>query len=655
MALPWLADEQDPAAILPASYSYEDLPPQMQGLLMSPEDVQQAKYMGLLSAGLGMLANNTGHYGHAAPAIGLGGQAGVEGYGNALKMAQMQRSSVMQAQQHLVDQQLRAQQQRIYTQRLAEQQQRQQMKYGPLYDMFANIDPSKISAPQAPGAIAPNATPPAAVKMPIAITSDEGDGEDQPWQWSDMLDADGNPTQGSSAGSSRPSGTMTSYVPPATPVSMDTYAKAKEIMDQAREKGDPLLAMKAWSMVGGKTTQVAKPSQRMVDAAITLGLDPTAYQSWGVEDRKQVQQMMMGGKGGAKIPIQLALYAQANGLPMDQSQWTPQQSQGALHYMERYRKAGATSILNQLGNNGGVNPSTGLSGEDYLDTLPAGQAALVRKIAAGDVNPKTLKLGKDLMPVMSMVVQFDPDFDQSNIDARYKTKTQFATGKQGDAVRSANQAMHHGLDLIDSIYKLDNYNGAGTLLNPLVNAVQEGTGDPRQGLFRQNMKAFSSELRKFFSGSGGGGLTELEQWEKEFPVNASREQQIAYVKKAMSLLNGGVEAMQNQYRQGMGSAVQTQDLLTPEARQTIEWMLNGGPTPERFKNGMKPESGPRPLAPTYRPGQAQTATAAPPPAAPPAAQKFDMLPPASQYMGKTMRSDDGKMYKSNGKIWQQVK
>ncbi|MCT9125415.1 hypothetical protein [Cupriavidus gilardii] len=39
--------------------------------------------MGLLSAGLGILANNTGHYGAAMPALAAGGLAGIQGYQGA--------------------------------------------------------------------------------------------------------------------------------------------------------------------------------------------------------------------------------------------------------------------------------------------------------------------------------------------------------------------------------------------------------------------------------------------------------------------------------------------------------------------------------------------------------------------------------------------
>ena len=47
--------------------------------------------MGLLQAGLGILANNTGYYGQAGPAIGKGGLLGAEGYNNAVKLKMLKQ------------------------------------------------------------------------------------------------------------------------------------------------------------------------------------------------------------------------------------------------------------------------------------------------------------------------------------------------------------------------------------------------------------------------------------------------------------------------------------------------------------------------------------------------------------------------------------
>lgn len=62
-------------------------------------DQANAQRMGLLAAGLGMLANNTGHYGAAGPAIAGGGLAGLQGYQGALDQQAQNRANAFKLQQ----------------------------------------------------------------------------------------------------------------------------------------------------------------------------------------------------------------------------------------------------------------------------------------------------------------------------------------------------------------------------------------------------------------------------------------------------------------------------------------------------------------------------------------------------------------------------
>lgn len=69
---------------------------QFQGLLgPTDEEKKQAMNMGLLSAGLGILANNRGHYGAFGPAVGVGLQQGMQGYQQALQSGVEQREKGM--------------------------------------------------------------------------------------------------------------------------------------------------------------------------------------------------------------------------------------------------------------------------------------------------------------------------------------------------------------------------------------------------------------------------------------------------------------------------------------------------------------------------------------------------------------------------------
>lgn len=59
----------------------------------------QAARMGLLAAGLGILANNTGNYGAAGPALAAGGLSGLQGYQGALDQQAQNQQNALKRQQ----------------------------------------------------------------------------------------------------------------------------------------------------------------------------------------------------------------------------------------------------------------------------------------------------------------------------------------------------------------------------------------------------------------------------------------------------------------------------------------------------------------------------------------------------------------------------
>ena len=217
-----------------------------------------------------------------------------------------------------------------------------------------------------------------------------------------------------------------------------------------------------------------------------------------------------------------------------------------------------------------------LTGDEYLKTLPANMASLVKKYAAGDlpVSPQMTRSTAG-MQLLNAISQYDPSFDATNYQKRQQTANAFAKGMQGNAVRGANQALYHMGRLYNNIENLDNFGGVATPLNAVVNPVESFFGDPRQGQFKQTVQAVGSELRRVFAGAGGGSLAELKQWEDAFPVNASKEQQKAYLMNGVELLHGGLDALNQQYQAGMGLNKNVTDLLSPSARQVYNKLQAG--------------------------------------------------------------------------------
>ena len=81
-------------------------------------------------------------------------------------------------------------------------------------------------------------------------------------------------------------------------------------------------------------------------------------------------------------------------------------------------------------------------------------------------------------------------------------------------------------------------------------------------------------------GSGGtGSIQELNQWRDSFPLNASQEQQKAYLKKGTELLQGAIDALDSQYKVGMGQSRSVKDLITPYNQSVLDALETGGKVP----------------------------------------------------------------------------
>jgi hypothetical protein len=228
---------------------------------------------------------------------------------------------------------------------------------------------------------------------------------------------------------------------------------------------------------------------------------------------------------------------------------------------------------------GSMNAGPTLSGDALLQSLDPGTAGLVKAYAEGRMAfPGGAAMRSPrMMQLLSLVSAYDPNFDAKDFNTRNKAQIAFTSGKQGDAVRAADQAIAHAGALSDDIDKLNNFNGLATPLNSIVNPVESAFGDPRQGRFKQNALALSAELRKVFAGGGGGSLAELQSWESGLPLNASQEQQRQYLAKGMDLLQGGINALNDQYQRAMGPRANIRDILSPTAQAALAKMETGQP------------------------------------------------------------------------------
>lgn len=348
---------------------------------------------------------------------------------------------------------------------------------------------------------------------------------------------------------------------------------------QAEQRANPMDGAVQIIRPGNQVTMAVQGQDRMVE------MDPTAHAAYRqafAQNPQLAQQASITANGpvinGNVVPAEVI----AGGDKALQS-FTQASQQDAINKADPNAAQVRAKVAETMGDTGiatgATNPEQAaanaqVTGADYLKTLPQARSQLVKMIGEGSLNVTPQLLTKN-PGLLSQVGQAYPDFDQKDYNSRYNTAVAFNKGKQGDAVRAANQAIAHMGSLNEAIDKLDNFNGAMSPLNYVVNPIEKALGDTRQGLFEQKAQAVASELRKVFAGGGGGSLAELEEWRKSLPVNASQEQQKAYLKSGVELLNGAVGALQSQYDKGMGKAATPRSLLSPEAQKTLA-VINGG-------------------------------------------------------------------------------
>lgn len=223
------------------------------------------------------------------------------------------------------------------------------------------------------------------------------------------------------------------------------------------------------------------------------------------------------------------------------------------------------------------NSAVPLTGEDYLKTLPPARANQLRQINDGKMQVTQMMLAK-APGMMTQLAQAFPDFDTADANARYKTVQSFnGSGKDGASVKSINQAIGHANEVYDAISALDNYGGMKRPLNAIANTSAENfKDDSRQGVLREKTQALASELRTAFSASGGN-LKEVEDWKAAFPENASKKQQLDYLRGGMDLLHGVTEALQSKADTGMGKPGAIQ-VVNPKSQAILDKIYGKGAT-----------------------------------------------------------------------------
>lgn len=209
-----------------------------------------------------------------------------------------------------------------------------------------------------------------------------------------------------------------------------------------------------------------------------------------------------------------------------------------------------------------------LTGADYAKRLPSEVAAQANALLAGRMAfPSGAALKSPYWQTMLQhVAHIDPNFDAVNYNARASTRRDYVSGKSAQNIRALNTAIGHLGQLNSQISGTASHGGlpGATIVNQIENALSRSAGSPGVTKYEQTAGAVASELTQVFRGSGGAEA-DIQREIEHLSPNASYAQKKASVQNIASLLKSRLDALGDQYTQGMGTTAEPLHLLNSHA------------------------------------------------------------------------------------------
>lgn len=267
-------------------------------------------------------------------------------------------------------------------------------------------------------------------------------------------------------------------------------------------------------------------------------------------------------EGHASTPAEI----KAAGLPEGTAAWTDKNGKP-----EPYAAA-----FQANGGGEGVDPKlAGLTGQELISKLPAAQAQTVKALSEGRLQfPSGMALSKPYwQQMLGLVGQYDPTFDQANPRSRAQTRVDFTSGKSAQNITALNTVIGHLDDLDHAIDGLHNVGipAANKVINWAVGASGQDAGIKT---FETAKTAVANELTRVFRGTSGAEA-DIQAWQKQLDAASSPESLRAVVHAMAELINSRLEALGEQYSQGMGRSSDPIRLLTPDKQHAFDRMRSG--------------------------------------------------------------------------------
>lgn len=281
------------------------------------------------------------------------------------------------------------------------------------------------------------------------------------------------------------------------------------------------------------------------------------------------------------------------GVPMDASSALarmaqPQSPQQQPDNTEKYRAmaylptslqtVAAQQMMAEGMSNGSSALNSDIHGDDFLQTLKPTVASTVKAYAEGKMPvPTTGRSNNEFQALHPLIQQYDPDFDAADYKTRVSTRKAFTSGKEAQSINALNTVAEHLAKLKENADAMKN--GSLPAWNWAANSLGAAIGDDAKTNFDTVSGHVAQELTRVYRGSGGN-QADIQRDLDSLNANASPKQFEGIFSNLGELLKGKIDALQDQYKRGMGTAAKDTSFYTPQSAEAFKkFGLDIGGTP----------------------------------------------------------------------------
>ncbi len=215
-------------------------------------------------------------------------------------------------------------------------------------------------------------------------------------------------------------------------------------------------------------------------------------------------------------------------------------------------------------------------------------ASMIAKYQMAPLNGYALRtpIGAE---IMAKVKAINPNYDATTYQTKQTARVAFATGKQGNMVRSLSVATNHLDQLAEAAHALAQHDVPA--INAIVNTYARHTGNASITTFNAMKEIVGDEVAKAVIGSGGAE-SDRDAIKDAFNAANSPKQIAGVISHYEGLMGGQLNGLRRQYKRATGLD-DFNDLVSRLAQQKLTAAGNAGagPAPKPLNIGQSTQLG----------------------------------------------------------------